>query len=154
MTWALRPKTEERMGVNFIVMIENKTNRTQEEADREFGVHEIESMICPTWEILEFRGQSLARWYFAPRLFVLEEEPERWEAVRKYLVRVRSFFGGGEVLVADDVCWYGLPENGEEDGKRPGYYLPGPIWSEHLQDPDSRKHPELKDIGELEGTIW
>jgi hypothetical protein len=133
------------MGINFIVVVENVLNRTQEEANREFGVVEMgEGKIIPMWKIIEFKGKSYAEWQFTPRYFKKEESPEMWEALRKYLVRVKEFFGG-KIYMDNDVVWLGL----EEDG-----YLPYLLDDEELAPPDYEKHPELKDIKELEGLIW
>jgi len=136
-------------------MAENLSNRTQEEINKEFGVKEgiEEGELWPEWELFTYKGKSYAQWRFTPRFFVKEEEgeKERWEALRKYLVRVKGFFGG-EVLMTNDVCWWGLPE---EDGEeKAGYYLPPALTEGELAPPDYKKHPELKKIKELEGLTW
>jgi len=142
------------MGVNFVIIAENILNRTQEEINKEFGVRKwSEKEVLPEWELLTYKGKSYAQWQFPPRFFVKEEEGEEesWEALRKYLVRAKNFFGG-DILMTNDVVWFGLPEKGEEE--RPGYYLPGALTENELAPPDYEKHPELRNIEELEGLIW
>lgn len=144
------------MGVNFVFIVENIKKWTQEEINQEFGIQTFsDGSIIPEWEIFTFRGKKYAIWNFPPRFFVIEEEPDRWEALRKYLVRVMSFFGAEEILYTNDACWFGLPKEDIEDEKaEDGYFLPGSLWDEYLKEPDYEKHPELKDIKELEGLVW
>jgi len=136
-------------------MAENLLNRRQEEINKEFGVNEIGEELCPEWRLFTYKGKGYAEWQSPPRFFVIQEEgeKERWEALRKYLVRVKGFLGG-DILMSNDVCWYGLPREDEKDGERAGYYLPGKVWEEELAPPDYKKYPKLKKIKELEGLTW
>ncbi|MEW6618956.1 MAG: hypothetical protein AB1422_06355 [bacterium] len=140
------------MGVNFVIMVENLANRTQEEINKKFGGDFIDKFY-PEWALFTHKGMNYAKWSSPPRFFVKEEEGERerWEALRKYLVRVKEFFGNGKVMLTNDVCWWGLPSEEEEE---PGYYLPGELNREDLKEPDYEKYPELKGIKELEGLTW
>lgn len=143
------------MGVNFIIMIENVAKRTQEEIDKEFGAEILsDGTILHNWELFTYKGKEYAQWD-APRFFVKREDPARWEAIRKHLVRAMKFFGAKEVLETNDVCWFGFPpEEMEDHEERPGYYFPGPMWYKDLEEPDYEKFPELKDVEELENIKW
>ena len=144
------------MGVNFVIVIANVTQKTQEEINKEFGVVDIrdkESM--PQWLLFDFKGKSYASWQFTPRYFVPEEAEEKWEALRKYLVRIRQFFGGGKVMVTNDVLQPKLPpEEGEDEDEYYRFHLPWRLEEEDLAEPDYERHRELEDIKELEGLIW
>lgn len=144
------------MGVNFVFIVENVGKRTQEEINQKFGVQLFaDKSIIPEWEIFTFRGKEYAMWNFPPRFFIIEEDPEKWEALRKYLARVMAFFDAKEILYTNDVCWLGLPsEDVDDENAEDGYYLPGSICPEYLKEPDYEKYPELKDIKELEGLFW
>jgi len=87
------------MGIHFVIIVENRAGRSQEEIDREFGVMEceIEGKLYrySRWECFEWEGKKYCTWVTSPRFFLPEEEPRMWEALRKYLVRVRDFLGGG-----------------------------------------------------------
>ncbi|MCS7213957.1 MAG: hypothetical protein NZ927_07060 [Candidatus Calescibacterium sp.] len=37
------------------------------------------------WELFKFRGKEYAIWLYLPRFFVIEENPGKWEALRKFL---------------------------------------------------------------------
>lgn len=148
------------MGINFVVIVDNVLGRTQDEVNREFGVECFEDgTVIPQWELFTYNGKEYAIWNFPPRYFVIEEaiekDMERWEALRKYLVRAMKFFGASSVRCTNDVCWFGLPsEEEDEDEARPGFYLPGELPEEYLEEPDYKKHPELKKVKELENLTW
>ncbi len=145
------------MGVNFVIYIENVAQRTQEEIDSELGqtVWDDGTVIENRWALARYQGKEYAEWLSTPRFFIKEEEPERWEAMRKYLVRAMNFFGASEVLESNDVACYGLPpEDVPEEEAEPGYHLPPPVYDDYLKEPDYKKMPELKEIKELYGLKW
>ena len=140
------------MGVNFVIVIANVTQKTQEEINKEFGVVDIrDEKSVPQWLLFDFKGKSYASWQFTPRYFVPEEDEKEWEGLRKRLVRVRQFLGGGEVMVSNDVLQRRLPpEDQDEEDEYYRFHLPWRLEEELLAQPDYKEHPELKDIKELE----
>lgn len=108
----------------------------------------------PQWLLFDFEGKSFASWQFTPRYFVHEEAEEEWEGLRKHLVNVRQFLGGGEVMVSNDVLQPNLPSEDDEEDEYCRFHLPWGLEEELLAEPDYEKHRELKDIKELEGLIW
>lgn len=141
------------MGVNFVIIVENLNKKTQEEINKQFPPL-FKHDNFPEWENITYKGKEYARWLFPPRFFLREENPKQWEALRKYLIKVSKFVDSGEVLLTNDACWWGFFE--EDNGDETGYdfYLPGRIRKDEMEDPDYEKHPELKNIKELEGLTW
>ncbi len=140
------------MGIRFVIIIENKAERSQEEVDEELGVVECEvgGKLCrySRWECFEWEGKKYCTWVISPRFFLPEEDPRRWEALRKYLVKVRSFLGGGEVYLGNDVVYVSSPKDtfpGEE------FLPPPPLDEGYLEEP---RDPKLREVKELEGLIW
>jgi len=74
--------------------------------------------------------------------------------LRKYIVRVREFFGGGDVMISNDVLTLISPPSEEYDDPYCKFYLPCIVDYTELTDPDYKRHPELKEIKELEGLVW
>lgn len=142
------------MGVNFVITIENLVQKTQEEINKEFGV--VESVIdkepIPQWLLFDYEGKSYASWQFTPRHFMPEEDEKRWEALRKYLVKIREFLGGGEVMMSNDVVQFKLPPQDDDD--KESFFLPWRLEEELLAEPNYKIHPELKGIKGLEGLVW
>jgi len=143
---------ERELGVRFVIIIENKAKRSQEEIDKEFGVieYEIEGnpYRCSRWKCFEWEGKKYCTWITSPHFFSPEEDPKMWEALRKYLVKVRNFLGGGKVYLGNDIVYVSSPEDtfpGE------GFFLPPPLDEECLKEP---RDPKLKEVKELEGLIW
>jgi len=141
------------MGVNFVIIIENRAGRTQEEVNAAFGVQRFTlpsggEEVVPEWQCFTWEGRSYVSWLFTPRYFEPEVGDPRWEALRKYLVRVRDFFGADEVLVSNDVVCTDMPEEGEE------FWLPVPLDKALLAEPDLEQFPELAEVGELKRLIW
>lgn len=71
--------------------------------------------------------------------------------MRKFLVRVREFLGGGEIYLGNDVINLMTPEDATEDRE---FFLPMAVPEEWLLEPDAKSQPELARIQELEGLIW
>lgn len=141
------------MGVNFVVIIENCLEHTQEEVNAAFGVQRFtlrsgEEEVMPEWECFTWKDRSYASWLFTPRYFEPEAGDPMWEALRKYLVRARDFFGADEVLVSNDVLCTEVPEEGED------FWLPLPLDETLLAEPDREQFPELAGVRELEGLTW
>ncbi len=97
------------------------------------------------WECFSHEGRAYASWFCAPRYFQPEEHPEQWQAIRKYLVRVRAFLGGGAVYVGNDLLSPPTPEEGEP------FFLPLRVPDAWLAEPDLHSRPELAQVKELEG---
>lgn len=134
------------MGMNFVVIIENLSGRTEEEINSTVGHQRFER----EWACFDYEGQSYASWLCTPRYFQPEEHPELWEAVRKYLVRARHFLGGGSVCLGNDVVCYKLPE----DVIRGEFFLPLRVPEEWFLEPDLTSHRELANVEELRGLSW
>ncbi len=145
------------MGINFVIYIENVAKRTQEEIDAELGqtVWDDGTIIKNRWTLVPYKGKEYAEWLSTPRYFIKDEEPERWEAMRKYLVRAMNFFGASAVFESNDVLCSGIPpEDLPEEEAEPYYYLPFPMYPDYLKEPDYEEMPELRNIKELEGLRW
>lgn len=141
------------MGIDFVIIVENRIGRTQREVNAAFGVHRHKlpsgkEEIWPEWECFTWEGKSYASWVFTPRYFDPEIGNPKWEALRKYLVRVREFFGGGEIHLSNDAVCLHAPDEGEE------FWLPLPLEEKFLAEPDLKKFPELAEVKELEGLIY
>ena len=136
------------MGVNFVISVENLNNRTQEEVNRKFGVSKYSGDKFPEWKLFKYQVKHYAAWLMTPRYFQPEEDIERWEALRKYLVRIREYFGGGDVMVTNDVISMKLPPSDEDDDT---FSLGWALSEEELAEPDYEIYPELKGIEELKG---
>ena len=135
------------MGVNFVIIFENRAGRSEEEINRTFGT----GCIPNEWVCFSYEGGSYVSWCVTPRYFYPEDDPERWEALRKFLVRVREFLGGGEIYLGNDVINLMTPEDATEDRE---FFLPMAVPEEWLLEPDAKSQPELARIQELEGLIW
>lgn len=135
------------MGVFFVVILENRAGCTEEAINLAFGVRRIPK----AWTCFSYEGRSYASWHGAPRYFAREEDPERWEALRKYLLRARECLGGGAVYVGNDVIHPPTPEDATD---RWPFFLPLRVPDEWLAEPDVVSHPELAEIQELAGLTW
>ncbi|MCS7213956.1 MAG: hypothetical protein NZ927_07055 [Candidatus Calescibacterium sp.] len=60
---------------------------------------------------------------------------------------MENFFGG-EIVLTNDTCWFGFPEN-EEDEETVLYYIPSPLPRSYMKEPDYEKYLELRNIDEL-----
>jgi len=141
------------MGIDFIVIMENRAKRSQEAISREFGVDTFttpkgKTYVDPRWRCFSYQGKDYVTWTFPPRYFDIKANPEEWEALRKYLVRVRTFLGNGQVYLGNDVVWAPYPSD-----DRP-FALPLPLSEEVLAEPDPETHPELANIKELEDLTY
>jgi len=140
------------LGIRFVIIIENKAERSQEEVDKEFGVIEYEvegkPYRYPRWKCFEWENKKYCTWITSPRFFLPEEDPRMWEALRKHLVKVRDFLGGGKVYLGNDVVWISSPEETFPDEE---FFLPPSLDEEYLKEPSD---PKLKEVKELEGLIW
>jgi hypothetical protein len=139
------------MGMNFVVFVENLADRSQEDVNKELGMVELTDEYAMNWELLNIEGRSYSQWHFPPRFFINSVEPKKWEALRKYLVRVRKFFGNGKVMLTSDSCWPGFPDD-EEDITED--CLPCALSEEKLQELNYEKHQKYRNIQELEGLAW
>lgn len=135
------------MSIRFVIILENCAGRSEHEINRALAVHGIPN----EWRCFTYEGRPYASWLGAPRYFAREEDPERWEALRKYLVRAREFLGGGAVHLANDVLQPAMPEEAME---RWPFGLPLIVWDDELAESDVQSHPELAHIRELEGLYW
>jgi len=142
------------MGVNFIIIVENQNKKTQKEVNRKFGVSKHFGDEHPEWKLFEYDGKHYASWLNTPRYFQIDEQNERWEYLRKYLVKVREYFGGGDVMMTNDVVSSHTPESEEDDDPLYLFTLGWKLSEEELAEPDYEQYPELKEIGELKGLIW
>jgi|GEM_PF-743039 len=167
------------MGIWLVVIVENKKGLTQEQVNEALGVEvfhfEGKEEVEPRWKIFEWNGKSYASWIDTPRVFeglndlihegtismlehtdplekVDEEARQRWESLRKYLVRVREVLGNGNVYLGNDILYHKLPEDAEAFKEE--FTLPWELPEVLLEEPDYNKYPELKDIKELEYMIW
>jgi len=135
-----------------VVIIENKAGRSQEEVDKELGVIKYEAggklNRHLRWKCFEWNSKKYCSWMNPPRYFLPEEDPRMWEALRKYLVRVREFLGGEEIYLGNDVVYVSSPEDTFPDEE---FVLPPSLDEEYLEEP---KDPKLKEVKELEGLIW
>ncbi len=86
------------MGVNFVIMVENRLQRSQEEVNAVFGVFRSVDITFSEWKCFTYKGKSYASWMFTPRYFEPKVGSPKWEALRKYLVRVKEFFGSEKVF--------------------------------------------------------
>ncbi len=135
------------MGVSFVIILENRAGRAQEEISLALGARRIPN----EWTCFSHEGRSYASWHGAPRYFAREEDPEQWKALRKYLVRAWEFLGDGAVYVGNDVLHLETPEDATD---RCPFFLPLRVPDEWLTQPDVASHPELAQIQELEGLTW
>jgi hypothetical protein len=132
------------MGVYFVVTLENRLKRSQEEAIDAFGGDET----LPVWELFAWEGRCYATWTKSPRYFNPQAGSPEWEAIRLYLVRARDFFGSDRVLIGNDVLHLKTPLPGWD------FVLPWD-WSEEIMaEPDREQFPELADVHELQGIFW
>lgn len=135
------------MGLRWVVMLENRARRTPEEINQLLATHGVSD----EWTCFAYEGHSYASWTWAPRYFLPEEDPEGWEALRKYLVRARAFLGGGDVYLGNDLVHPPTPEDATE---RWPFFLPLQVPEACLAEPDAAAHPELAQIRELAGLSW
>ncbi len=145
------------MGVNLVIVIENLNNRTQDDVNQKFGVSKTFGEDFPNWELFKYRGKKYASWLNSPRYFELSEQKEKWEAVRKYIVKAREYFGNGEVMLTNDVITESMPPYEGYDGyDDPDYRfcLGWTLSEKELAEPDYERYPELKNVEELKGLIW
>jgi hypothetical protein len=144
------------MGINFVIIIENHSQRSQEEVDEALGVQHFtlrdgsSDEVWSKWECFTHEGHSYASWIFTPRYFNPDDDARWWEGLRKYLVRVREFFGGGAVFLGNDVVCFKTPD----DAFHQPFFLPLQLDEELLAEPDLEEHPELRDVKELEVMAW
>lgn len=112
----------------------------------------LSSRRGPTrWRCFSYEGRSYASWLDPPRYFPPEEHPERWEALRRYLVRAREFLGGGTIYAGQDFLHASTPEDATE---REPFFLPPRVPDEWLGAQDVGSHAEFGDIEELAGLTW
>jgi hypothetical protein len=141
------------MGINFIVMVKDHLGRTQEEVNAAFGVRQFKyrtgkEETWPEWFCFTWEGTAYVSWLFTPRYFEPQVGDPQWEALRQYLVRVRHFFGDGDVLLSNDILGSPMPEEGED------FWLPLPLDELLLAPPDLEQYPELAQVQELNGLSW
>lgn len=135
------------MGANFVAILENPADRTEEAINQALSLGRSRD----GWTRFSHEGRSYACWWAAPRYFERDEEPERWEALRKYLVRAREFLGGGAVYLGNDLVTPRTPE--DVAGEWP-FFLPPRVSDEWLAEPDVASHPELANVQERAGLPW
>jgi hypothetical protein len=103
------------------------------------------------WRGFSYEGSPYASWLDAPRYFPAEEHPERWEALRKYLVRAREFLGGRRIYVGQDLLYAPTPEDATE---RERFFLPPRLPDEWVAVRDLGSRAEPGEIEELAGLTW
>jgi len=132
------------MGVDFIIIFENLSGKKKKEIEKEF-----ESLKgFNDWACFSFEKKKYVSWLCAPRYFWPEDHPEIWESLRKFLVRVRNFLGGGKIYLGNDVIDYCTPS---DTPKRWKFHFPFLVEEEWLKEP---KDPDLVKIKELEKVHW
>ncbi len=133
------------MGIDFIITIENKSNRTKSEVDK---------FLEGEWELFTWRSKKYATMLHTPRAFGVawgqtwdylpRWERIEWECLRQEIYKAWEFFGKGKVYVGDDLFRKAIPDN-EDDEE---FSLPCELDKEMLFPPDYRKYPELKYVKE------
>lgn len=133
------------MGVCFVVILENRAARTEGEVNLALSVP------GRLWTCFSHQGRSYASWLVAPRYFDRDEDPERWEALRKYLVRARTFLGRGAVYLGNDMVHLRTPTDVMDDWP---FFLPMEVPEEWWVEPDVASRPSLANIPELAWLRW
>ncbi len=68
------------MGMNFVIIIENRSQRTQEEVDEALGathftLRDGSDKVCSDWECFTYEEHPYASWIFTPRYFNPNDDP-------------------------------------------------------------------------------
>lgn len=134
------------MGLNFVIIFDNPKNLTPEEIASAVALRPGER----EWSCFSYRDAFYASWVWAPRYFSPDEHPDLWEALRKYIVRVRQFLGGSAVYLGNDL----LSDPEPQEWKEGEFSLPLRAPEEWLAEPDPALSPELAGVRELERLSW
>ncbi|MHA1489842.1 MAG: hypothetical protein ACTSRI_09315 [Promethearchaeota archaeon] len=122
------------MGVDFIIILENILNKSQEEINQKFGVISIKTKTglieLPNWKTFSYMGKNYCSWMVCGRYFKIHKYPDKWEQIRQIIVKTREFLGSGKVYVGNDVIYSSCYEEGDSN-----FFLPPELEEKYLINP-------------------